>query len=297
MLRRIAGHLAPQRETSAPSAEPCGATSAILGAIGGAAVALAATQLRARNGASAAAEPEAAEPEDKESKPASVPHQVSTVEELRKLLPLRTGGSGIDDAPKVLDHLDDQMLGFIERSPFLQLGTADEDGLPFVSPKGDHPGFVYVRDPRTLIIPDRPGNSILMSLQNLLANPKAGLCFEIPGNPTTLRVGGKVALSNDPQILAQMPARGLDAMLAIVLQIDYAFFHCAKAYMRSRLWEPDSWPEEMYPVGFGIYFAETAEEAAEMDAGTKATYGMVAAAVDGNGVEISTRADAQRTDA
>ena len=255
MLRRIAGHLAPQRETSAPSAEPCGATSAILGAIGGAAVALAATQLRARNGAS-----EAAEPEDKESKPASVPHQVSTVEELRKLLPLRTGGSGIDDAPKVLDHLDDQMLGFIERSPFLQLGTADEDGLPFVSPKGDHPGFVYVKDPRTLIIPDRPGNSILMGLQNLLANPKAGLCFEIPGNPTTLRVGGKVALSNDPQILAQMPARGLDAMLAIVLQIDYAFFHCAKAYMRSRLWEPDSWPEEMYPVGFGIYFAETVRD-------------------------------------
>lgn len=292
MLRRIANHLAPTSSPQNPSAEPCGATSAVLGAIGGAAVALAAVRLRGQNGASASAEPEA-----EESKPAKVPHQVSTVEDLRELLPLRTGGSGIDDAPKVLDHLDEQMLGFIERSPFLQLGTADEDGLPFVSPKGDHPGFVYVKDPRTLIIPDRPGNSILMGLQNLLANPKAGLCFEIPGNPTTLRVGGKVALSNDPQILAQMPARGLDAMLAIVLQIDYAFFHCAKAYMRSKLWEPDSWPEEMYPVGFGIYFTETAEEAAEMDAGTKATYGMVAAAVDGNGVEISTRADAQRTDA
>ena len=292
MLRRIAGHLAPTSspQSSAPSAEPCGATSAVLGAIGGAAVALAAVRLRAQNGASA-------EPEAEESQGAKVPHQVRTVDDLRELLPLRTGGSGIDDAPKVLDHLDEQMLGFIERSPFLQLGTADEDGLPFVSPKGDHPGFVYVKDPRTLIIPDRPGNSILMGLQNLLANPKAGLCFEIPGNPTTLRVGGKVALSNDPQILAQMPARGLDAMLAIVLQIDYAFFHCAKAYMRSKLWEPDSWPEEMYPVGFGIYFTETAEEAAEMDAGTKATYGMVAAAVDGNGVEISTRADAQRTDA
>ena len=296
MLRRIAGHLAPTSSPQNPSAEPCGgATSAVLGAIGGAAVALAAVRLRGQNGASASAEPEA---EESKGVPAqNVPHQVSTVEDLRELLPLRTGGSGIEDAPKVLDHLDDQMLGFIERSPFLQLGTADEDGLPFVSPKGDHPGFVYVKDPRTLIIPDRPGNSILMGLQNLLANPKAGLCFEIPGNPTTLRVGGKVALSNDPQILAQMPARGLDAMLAIVLQIDYAFFHCAKAYMRSKLWEPESWPEEMYPVGFGIYFTETAEEAAEMDAGTKATYGMVAAAVDGNGVEISTRADAQRTDA
>ena len=261
MLRRIAGHLAPTTiphiESSAPSTEPCAATSAILGAaIGGAAVAIG-YQLRARNGASASAEPEA---EESKGAPQKVPHQVRTVDDLRELLPLRTGGSGIEDAPKVLDHLDDQMLGFIERSPFLQLGTADEDGLPFVSPKGDHPGFVYVKDPRTLIIPDRPGNSILMGLQNLLANPKAGLCFEIPGNPTTLRVGGKVALSNDPQILAQMPARGLDAMLAIVLQIDYAFFHCAKAYMRSRLWEPDSWPEEMYPVGFGIYFAETVRD-------------------------------------
>ena len=92
----------------------------MLGAIGGAAVALAAVRLRAQNGASA-------EPEAEESQGAKVPHQVSTVEDLRELLPLRTGGSGIEDAPKVLDHLDDQMLGFIERSPFLQLGTADED--------------------------------------------------------------------------------------------------------------------------------------------------------------------------
>ena len=105
---------------------------------------------------------------------------------------------------------------------------------------------------------------------------------------------GTAELSNDPELLHRLEARGLDAMLAIVIQINYAFFYCAKAYMRSRLWEPVSWPgpEEKYEVGFGIYFAESEEEAAIMDAGTAETYGKVQAAVDGNGVEISTRADA-----
>lgn len=98
------------------------------------------------------------------------------------------------------------MLGFIERSPFLQLGTADSDGLPYVSPKGDHAGFVTVLNGKTLLIPDRPGNSILMGIQNLIENPSAGLCFEIPGNATTLRVGGRVTLSNDPELLSQVGA-------------------------------------------------------------------------------------------
>lgn len=105
---------------------------------------------------------------------------------------------------------------------------------------------------------------------------------------------GTAELSNDPELLRRLEARGLDAMLAIIVHIDYAFFHCAKAYMRSRLWEPVSWPgpEEKYEVGFGIYFAESEEEAAVLDAGTLETYGKVQAAVDGNGVEMSTRADA-----
>jgi predicted pyridoxine 5'-phosphate oxidase superfamily flavin-nucleotide-binding protein len=71
-----------------------------------------------------------------------------------------------------LDHLDPQMIGFVERCPFLQLGTADAAGLPFVSPKGDHDGFVMVLNPQTIIIPDRPGNSILMGLQNIIENPQ-----------------------------------------------------------------------------------------------------------------------------
>ena len=168
---------------------------------------------------------------------------------------------------QVLDHLDEQMAGFIQRSPFLQLGTADAAGLPFVSPKGDDAGFVMIVDERTLAIPDRPGNSILMGLQNVLANPSAGLCFEIPGYSTTLRVGGRAELSNDPELLHRLEARGLDAMLAIVISIKYAFFHCAKAYLRSRLWEPDSWPsgEEQYQVGMSEYFADSEEDVERLD--------------------------------
>ena len=159
------------------------------------------------------------------------------------------------------------MVGYIERSPFLQLGTADAAGLPFVSPKGDEAGFVLVVDERTLAIPDRPGNSILMGLQNVLANPNVGMCFEIPGYGTTLRVGGKAEISNDPELLHRLEARGLDAMLAIVVEIDYAFFHCSKAYLRSRLWEPESWTlgKDQYQVSMSHYFANSEEDLARLD--------------------------------
>jgi PPOX class probable FMN-dependent enzyme len=159
------------------------------------------------------------------------------------------------------------MVGYIERSPFLQLGTADSAGLPFVSPKGDEAGFVLVVNERTLAIPDRPGNSILMGLQNVLANPNVGMCFEIPGYGTTLRVGGKAEISNDPELLHRLEARGLDAMLAIVVEIDYAFFHCSKAYLRSRLWEPESWTlgKEQYQVSMSHYFANSEEDLARLD--------------------------------
>eukprot|EP01051_Picozoa_sp_SAG22_P018186 SAG22_NODE_2989_length_2045_cov_2.700411_4_plen_94_part_00 len=78
-----------------------------------------------------------------------------------------------------------------------------------------------------------------------------GICFEIPGNTTTLRVGGRATLRKDAELLRRLAARGIDATLAIRIDISYAFFHCAKAYMRSRLWEPASWPQEPYAVSFG----------------------------------------------
>lgn len=167
-IRSIKSHLSPL------TAEQCGATSALLGAIGGAAVALAGSRLLQQRHTDGATQQGPIEEATSPNTPPR-PHAVSTEAELRALLPVRNGGSGVSDAPKVLDHLDEQMTGFIDRSPFLQLGTADAEGLPFVSPKGDSAGFCMILDRKTLIIPDRPGNSILMGLQNVLANPKAGL--------------------------------------------------------------------------------------------------------------------------
>ena len=107
-----------------------------------------------------------------------------------------------------------------------------------------------VDDPTTLLVPDRPGNKILMGLQNIIENPKVGICFEIPGTCTTLRIGGTAIISKDPELLSRLAARGLDATVVIVVTVQYAFFHCAKAYLRSRLWDPHSWGDE-YSVQLG----------------------------------------------
>jgi hypothetical protein len=195
MLSRIVGHVAPthRREASVHgplqpasslAALPASAATSVVSALAGAAVAWAWQQRRQQQ---APAQPAVTPPRQQRGDP----NEVATVGQLREMLPVRdSNGSGIEDAPKVMGQLDEQMTHFIEQSPFLQMGTVDSAGMPYVSPKGDHNGFVMILSLGTLIIPDRPGNSILMGLQNILANPWVGLCFEIPGNTTTLRVVG-----------------------------------------------------------------------------------------------------------
>ena len=140
---------------------------------------------------------------------------------------------------KCLTSLDKHALAFVERSPFLCLGTQDLAGKADVSPRGDPPGFVKVLDPKTLAIPDRPGNNRLDSLTNILANPSVGLLFIIPGFDDTLRVNGRASLVTDPALLARMSVDGRPPKLAIVVKVDTVFLHCAKAFRRSRLWDPD----------------------------------------------------------
>lgn len=127
---------------------------------------------------------------------------------------------------------------FIARSPFLCLGTQDLAGRADVSPRGDPPGFVRVLDERTLAIPDRPGNNRLDSLSNIIANPSVGLLFIIPGFDDTLRVNGQASLSTDPALLDGMVVNGRTPTLAIVVEVTEVFLHCAKAFRRSRLWDP-----------------------------------------------------------
>ena len=126
---------------------------------------------------------------------------------------------------------------FISRSPFLCVGTQDGGGRADVSPRGDPPGFVKILDDRTLAIPDRPGNNRLDSLINILANPRIGLLFIIPGFDDTLRVNGLARVTTDPALLQTMSVNGRVPVLAIVVSVEEVFLHCAKAFRRSHLWD------------------------------------------------------------
>ncbi len=141
---------------------------------------------------------------------------------------------------KQLSRLDVHCRNFIALSPFLVMSTAAVDGSPDASPKGDIPGFVVVQDDHTLLIPDRPGNNRVDSFQNLLENPHVGLLFFVPGMNETLRVNGRARLTIDPEILAPMSVNGKPPRAALVVQVEEAYLHCAKALIRSRLWGPET---------------------------------------------------------
>lgn len=142
-------------------------------------------------------------------------------------------------AKKSLTMLDRHAREFIERSPFLCLGTQNVDGKADVSPRGDPPGFVRVLDEKTLAVPDRPGNNRLDSLVNIVSNPSVGLLFIIPGFDDTLRVNGQASLVVDPELLTSMSINGRSPKVAIVVTVTSVFMHCAKAFRRSHLWDPD----------------------------------------------------------
>jgi PPOX class probable FMN-dependent enzyme len=156
---------------------------------------------------------------------------------------------------KLFPELDPMMVEFIARSPFLLLSTADAEGRPDVTPRGDDPGFVAAPDPRTLWIPERKGNRMVLALQNVLANPRVALIFLVPGTEETLRVHGIATLRSDPEVCARLTARGQPALLAIHVQVEQCFFHCAKAFKRARLWQPATWPAPLR-VSFGKLFAK-----------------------------------------
>ena len=125
----------------------------------------------------------------------------------------------------MIDHLDAQIVRFVERSPFVLLATTDAAGQPSVSPKGDAPGFVQVTTDESgrgaaLLIPDRPGNQLIFGLQNLVCgSPRVGLLFCVPGTATTLRCGGRATLTCDPALLAPLAARGIEPKLAVHVQV------------------------------------------------------------------------------
>jgi uncharacterized protein len=142
---------------------------------------------------------------------------------------------------KVIDCIDHHVADYIARSPFLVLATADENGFCDSSPKGDAQGFVHVLNEKQLVIPERPGNKRMDSLRNILANPRVGLLFFIPGLGETLRVNGKAALIKDEKLLERLAVKEKKPLLGIMVEVEECYIHCAKAFKRSGLWEPGSW--------------------------------------------------------
>jgi uncharacterized protein len=160
---------------------------------------------------------------------------VTTGEQLRGIL----GEPSERAVRKQLAALDTHCRAFIDRSPFLVLSTASAAGICDASPKGDVPGFVLVVDEGTLVIPDRSGNRRADSLKNILENPHVGLLFMIPGMDETLRVNGSAQIVCEPALMDRLAVDGHPPRLAIVVQVEECYLHCAKAFLRSHLWDPE----------------------------------------------------------
>jgi PPOX class probable FMN-dependent enzyme len=165
-------------------------------------------------------------------------HRITSEQELRALYeePLERA------LRKQIDRLDEHCRAYIARSPFALLATAGADGRCDVSPRGGPPGFCRVLDGGALAIPDVKGNRRLDSLTNIVESAHAGLLFVIPGMQETLRVNGAAELTRDPLVVEAVSSPGRPATLAIVVEPEEVFMHCAKAFIRSALWEPATWP-------------------------------------------------------
>ena len=140
---------------------------------------------------------------------------------------------------KDIGRIDVHMGRFIGLSPLCLIATADASGKQDVTPRGDPPGSFKVLDEHTIALADRPGNNRLDTLKNLLENPEVALIFLIPGITETVRVAGTARLSVDPALLASMAVQGKEPRCAIVISVRQAYLHCAKALLRSKLWQPE----------------------------------------------------------
>lgn len=140
---------------------------------------------------------------------------------------------------KKADHLGELAMRFIAHSTFFLMATADDTGQIDNSPKGDPPGSVRVLDPWTLVVPDRPGNKLADTFENILRNPAVGMAFFVPGVRETVRVNGEAFVTDDPELLDMLAAEGKPAVLATVVRVREVFSQCGKAVIRAKLWEGD----------------------------------------------------------
>ena len=160
---------------------------------------------------------------------------ITTEAQLRELI----GAPSELVCSKVTDRLNPLTRQYIERSPFMCIATSDARGTCDLSPRGDPAGFVQILDPRTLLLPQRPGNRIADTLTNILANPQVGLLFLVPGATEAFRVNGRATLTTDQDLLEPCTVEAKAPRLGIVVEIEQAYTQCSKAILRSHLWDPE----------------------------------------------------------
>lgn len=150
---------------------------------------------------------------------------------------------------KIVTQLDEVMREFISKSPLVFISTVDDHGHVDVSPKGDPCGFVKIDTAGNLLIPERPGNRLTFGFRNILRNGNIGLIFVVPNQRETLRVKGVATLHNEPSILSTLQANGKPALLCTYVEVKECFMHCGKAFIRSKLWQPQSWDTSTGSLG------------------------------------------------
>lgn len=159
---------------------------------------------------------------------------ITTIEQLEAIY----GFPGETSLVKVAPRITDSYRRLIEVSPFAAVATCGPEGLD-CSPRGDLPGFIRIHDEKTLLIPDRRGNNRIDTLRNIVRDPRIALMLLIPGSGTTLRINGRAVLSSDPDLLASFKTKGKVPRTVIVMTVEEVYFQCARAIVRSDLWNPD----------------------------------------------------------
>jgi PPOX class probable FMN-dependent enzyme len=156
---------------------------------------------------------------------------------------------------KEIDHINEGYRKLIEAAPFCTIATNGPDGLD-CSPRGDPAGFVRVLDAKTIAVPDRRGNNRIDSLRNLIHDPRVALLFLIPGVSETVRVMGRATICTDPELCASFSMQGKAPRAVLLITVERVFYQCAKALVRSKLWEPASQVERATLPTPGAILAE-----------------------------------------
>jgi PPOX class probable FMN-dependent enzyme len=169
--------------------------------------------------------------------------EITSYDELREVVPQPLQHAA-DKTRKELHELDRQWLA---ESPFCLIATSASDGSCDVSPKGDPAGFTKMLDDTTIAIPERAGNRRIDGFTNIISNPHVGLIYLLPGRGDTLRINGRARIVRDAPFFDDMVVKGSRPQLALLVEIEEIFHHCSKAFLRSKVWKPETWNPDAVP--------------------------------------------------